>query len=63
MNRELLPGVPWIKSASFDEHFLDTDPEPPRAARQLCDQGFGVLDFPDGEIDVLAWRDTLRWSW
>jgi hypothetical protein len=55
-----LPGVPAVESPFFDQLFdpSATDPETLRVARDLHEQGFAVLDFPDPDIDAIA--DTIR---
>ena len=53
-----LPGVPLVESPFFDEALsaMNLD-EPMKAiARQLHDQGWADIDFPDPEIDSLAER-------
>ncbi|HUR89746.1 MAG TPA: phytanoyl-CoA dioxygenase family protein [Ramlibacter sp.] len=51
-----LPGVPCVESPFFDQLFdpATTEAETLRIARDLHEQGFAVLDFPDPEIDGLA---------
>jgi len=55
-----LPGVPAVESPFFDQLFTkkNTDAATLRAARELHEHGFAVLDFPDDEIDAMA--DTIR---
>jgi ectoine hydroxylase-related dioxygenase (phytanoyl-CoA dioxygenase family) len=55
-----LPGVPAVESPFFDQLFTpkNTDAKTLRAARDLHEHGFAVLDFPDDDIDTLA--DTIR---
>jgi len=55
-----LPGVPAVESPFFDQLFTesDTDAKTLRAARDLHEHGFAILDFPDKEIDSLA--ETIK---
>lgn len=56
--RNLLSGVPLVESPFFNEALdqLELD-EPTKAiARQLHQQGWAVIDFPDPEIDMVAER-------
>src|SRR5438309_4115144 len=55
-----LPGVPAVESPFFDQLFTpkNTDATTLRAARDLHEHGFAVIDFPDDEVEVLA--DTIR---
>lgn len=49
----LFPGVPLIESPIFETESLADFTEQERAlARQLHSDGFGVIDFPDPEIDA-----------
>jgi hypothetical protein len=59
-----LPGVPLIESPFFDRIFVEGayPAETLRLARQIRENGFTVLDFPDEEIDEMADRiiDDVR---
>ena len=49
----LFPGVPLIESPIFESEPLDGFTDQEKAlARQLHDDGFGVIDFPDPDIDA-----------
>ena len=49
-----LPGVPSIESPFFDALFAGADDATLHLARQLQQQGFAVLDFPEPDFDQLA---------
>jgi hypothetical protein len=49
-----LPGVPSIESPFFESLFAGADASILRAARQLSQHGFAVIDFPDPEFDALS---------
>ncbi|MEQ8818601.1 MAG: phytanoyl-CoA dioxygenase family protein [Thalassobaculum sp.] len=51
-----MPGVPAIEASWFDDDAgrEAADPEIARIARDLGENGFAVLDFPDPEIETLA---------
>jgi hypothetical protein len=53
-----LSGVPLVESPFFDDILAEMElDEPTKAvAKQLHDQGWAVLDFPDPEIESLAER-------
>jgi hypothetical protein len=53
-----LPGVPLVESPFFDEALaaMNLDEPTMAIARQLREQGWAVIDFPDPEIDSLAER-------
>jgi hypothetical protein len=59
-----LPGVPLIDSPFFDRILSESidDPEAARVARDLRQDGFAVLDFPDPEIGRLADHITARYA-
>jgi hypothetical protein len=67
LTRELLPGAPLIESPFFEHDLpsLPADAQP--VARQLRDQGFAVIDFPDPEFDRKAAsirsRLAARFGW
>ena len=49
----LFPGVPLIESPIFDsEDLAGFSDQEKTLARQLNTDGFGVIDFPDPDIDV-----------
>lgn len=49
-----LPGVPHIESPFFEALFADADDVTLQLARQLNQQGFAVIEFPDAELDSVA---------
>ncbi|MGF6920277.1 hypothetical protein [Paraburkholderia sp. 40] len=53
-----LPGVPDVESPFFDELFAQKEASENvlRAARQLRENGFAIIDFPDAEFDARAER-------
>jgi hypothetical protein len=64
-----LPGVPRVESPFFDRFFGNglVDPETYRIARDLNENGFAVIDFPDPEFDARAEliraNLTARYDW
>lgn len=67
---KLLPGVPSVESPFFEHIFSDpsVDDETRRVARELNQNGFAVIDFPDEEFDSVAeaikstLHDKFRWD-
>ncbi|MGF6539291.1 phytanoyl-CoA dioxygenase family protein [Paraburkholderia youngii] len=53
-----LPGVPDVESPFFDELFAQKEASENvlRVARQLRENGFAIIDFPDAEFDARAER-------
>ncbi|CAN7563091.1 hypothetical protein [Paraburkholderia hospita] len=51
-----LAGVPAVESPFFDAIFAaaDVDEHTLKVARQLRENGFAVIDFPDVEFDRIA---------
>lgn len=64
VHTDILPGVPLIESPFFDEIFVagHYDEEVLRIARDLNQNGFAVMQFPDPDFDQLAEaiRSSLR---
>lgn len=64
-----LPGVPSIESPFFSDLFnpLEMDPVLYGYARQLNENGYAVIDFPDAEFDAVADRIKAslndRYNW
>lgn len=61
MNKSnLLPGVPLVESPFFDQFFNEKNTPPVLLdiARQLRQNGFAVIDFPDQDFDQIA--DTIK---
>jgi hypothetical protein len=54
--QDLLPGVPIVESPLFDQVAATKswDAETARVARDLHEQGFAELDFPDKDFDAVA---------
>ena len=52
------PGIPLVESPFFDELLATSsmDAETLRIARQLREQGFAVIDFPDPDLPEMAGR-------
>lgn len=49
-----LPGVPAVESPFFDAIFAGVEAETLAIARQLRDNGFAVIDFPEPDFEQLA---------
>jgi Phytanoyl-CoA dioxygenase (PhyH) len=49
-----LPGVPAIESPFFSAIFADADDVTQQLARQLNQNGFAVVEFPDDQFEALA---------
>ena len=64
-----LPGVPRVESPFFDRFFGNglVDAETYRVARDLNENGYAVIDFPDEDFDALTDRIranlTPRYDW
>ncbi len=54
---ETLPGIPWVESPRFEEHFRDADADVRALASSLRERGYGVFEFP--EADFAATADRL----
>jgi Phytanoyl-CoA dioxygenase (PhyH) len=54
----LLPGVPLVESPFFDQIVgtSNWDEETKRVARDLHDEGYAFIDFPEPELDEIAER-------
>jgi hypothetical protein len=67
--KDPLPGVPRVESPFFDRFFAPgvTDDETLRIARDLRDNGYAVIDFPEPDFDAVAERIksnlTDRYDW
>lgn len=47
---QLLPGVPAVESPFYASHFADADPELRELARQLHENGYAILRFPEQNL-------------
>lgn len=56
----LLPGVPRVESPLREDLFALADEETRRVARDLGENGFAVIEFPDPEFDRVAVSITGR---
>jgi hypothetical protein len=56
--QNLLPGVPFVESPFFDQIFTAAsfDAETLRIARDLREQGYAIIDFPDADFAARTGR-------